>query len=470
MEKSNPDYEFDAYLNAEELSPILCNIALWLPHNADENVVIEIDTPLNNIDGHIGEFVSFESEIYEENPKFIAEISKARIEHFSATMDMRKLSRNRIKLLHAFDLRVEEKINNEHVNDALTNSINFHMSNLSYAEPKVNRCASYLGARTADFRRVYSVTSPDGFTFKIEKHFSSYTKTSENTEAVSAINVLSVTAENKVNIDKLDAVQKQVDDFVLLLTFAARHQVMAIGYEYSTGTKRVRYFKNPTDRYKANQEEVTEDALIPVECFEEFMTAALYQWQKIAPETQKAIKDTIYAIHPFNNSGQPAYLTMFSAFEALVALNKTKVKTEISEKWKDIKKAFLACNEGLEVSADVKNYFQENINSLLYAEKLKTKAEAFLTDKQISVNDLWPIFDNKSLYKIRNLLAHGNRMNISPVYQVAQEQLQLLLERVVLILLGFDYNKSTAGINNHGIRRRYNQQEIKSFQNQITFD
>lgn len=470
MKKANPDYEFDAYLNAETLSPVLCNIALWLPGNADDNVLIEVDTPQKSIDNFFGKFVGFKSEIYEENPHFVAEISQARIEQFSATMDMRKLSRNRVKLLHAWDLRIEEKITKNYIDDALTNSIHFHMSNLSYAEPKANRSASYLGARKAELEKTYSVTSPTGYTFKIEKHFSPYTKISENKEVVSAINVLTVTTENKVSIDnKLDDIQKQADDFALLLTFAARHQVTTIGYEYSTGTKRVRYYKNPTDRYKASHEEVIEDVLIPVDYFEEFMTAALDQWQKITPKAQKTIKDTIFAIHPFNQSGRSDYLTMFSAFEALVDLNKSKVKTEILEKWEVVKTAFLACNESLDVSSDVKNYFQKNMDSLLYAEKLETKAEAFLTNQQIIVNDLWPIFGKNSLYKIRNLLAHGNRMKLGP-YQVAQEQLQLLLERVVLSLLGFDYTKSTAGISNHGIRLRYNLQEIKTLQNEITLD
>lgn len=470
MEKANPDYEFDAYLNAETLSPVLCNIALWLPENADENVLIEVDTPQKSIDSYIGKFVGFKSEIYEENPRFVAEISMARIEHFSATMDMRKLSRNRIKLLHAWDLRIEEKVTNNHIDDALTNGIHFHMSNLSYAEPRVNRSASYLGARKSELESTYSVTSPTGYNFKIEKHFSPYTKISENKEVVSAINVLAVTSGNKVNIDQLDDIQKQADDFALLLTFAARHQVTTIGYEYTTGTKRVRYYKDPTDRYKASQEEVREDALIPVEHFEEFMTKALDQWQKISLKTQKAIKDTIYAIHPFNNSGRSAYLTMFSAFEALVALNKTNVETEILANWEVIKEAFLACNESLNLSSDVKNYFQQNMDSLLYAEKLENKAKAFLSTRKIIVNDLWPIFGEKSLYKVRNLLAHGNRMKLSPVYRIAQEQLQLLLERVVLTLLGFDYNKSTAGISKHGIRVRYNPQELEKLQDQITLD
>ena len=87
------------------------------------------------------------------------------------------------------------------------------------------------------------------------------------------------------------------------------------------------------------------------------------------------------------------------------------------------------------------------------------------------MSDLWPIFegnsDGNSLYGIRNRLAHGSRMELDSVYLIAQEQLQFLLERLILVLLDFDYNKSAAGLTIYGIRFRYSKQEISDFQNQL---
>jgi hypothetical protein len=85
----------------------------------------------------------------------------------------------------------------------------------------------------------------------------------------------------------------------------------------------------------------------------------------------------------------------------------------------------------------------------------------------VFTDDLWPVFGENSLYKIRNLLAHGDRTKLGSVYHIAQEQLQTLIERLVLVLLGFDYSKSTAGLTSHGIRFRYSKQEIIEFQNQL---
>ena len=45
INKHNPTFEFDAYLKADNQTPILCNVALWLPKDAEENVHIEIDSP-----------------------------------------------------------------------------------------------------------------------------------------------------------------------------------------------------------------------------------------------------------------------------------------------------------------------------------------------------------------------------------------------------------------------------------------
>ena len=39
--ENKPSYEFDAYLKADNQLSVLCNVALWLPKDADENVHIE---------------------------------------------------------------------------------------------------------------------------------------------------------------------------------------------------------------------------------------------------------------------------------------------------------------------------------------------------------------------------------------------------------------------------------------------
>lgn len=468
INENKPSYEFDAYLKADNQLSVLCNVALWLPKDADENVHIEIDCPekLSIVESFMGKFVSIESEIYQEKPQFAAVMSKAWIKQVSAQLERRKLSRTRITLLHAWDLNISEVIGNKDDDDNLVTTVFFQISSLLYAQPKAWIDPDYLGSRKVEIQKNYTAISTAGYTFKIEKHYSGYSNVSQNKEVVSSQNVISVTSNNKINVAELDELIKQANDFALLLTFAARHQVMVLGYEYWANSKKIRYFRDPLDRYQPKREELVEDALIPIEHFELFMNGALGKWHSIDEKTRLAIKDAIYAIHPFNNPHQ-SYLDMFSAFEGIINLSKTKVVTEIDNNWDCLQSNLNVCIDGFKFSDGTNSFLKEGIKNLRKNEVFKIKAEYRLSELGVSVIDLWPIFDKNSLRDIRNLLAHGGRMELDSVYLVAQEQLQFLLERLVLVLLGFDYNKSTAGLNKQGIRLKYTKQEIVGFQNQL---
>ena len=468
INKHNPTFEFDAYLKADNQTPILCNVALWLPKDAEENVHIEIDSPEqhNIVKNFEGTFVSIESEIYQEKPQFAAVMSKAWIKQISSQLENRKLSCTRIKMLHAWDLSISEGIGNKGVDDNLVETVYFQISNLLYAEPEANRCASYLGSRKAEIEKSYQAKSPTGHTFKIEKHFSAYSKLSQGKEVISSQNVISVTGKNKINTVEIDELIKQANDFVLLLTFAARHQVMVLGYEYWANSKRVRYFRDPLDRYQPKREEIIDDALIPIEHFESFINVALDKWHKFDNDIKSRIKDAIFSIHPFNESGQPDYLSMFSAFEGLINSQKTNIQSELNKCWDDVKKNLNLSIENQNISDEVKSYLKDNLEAVKYSEKFENKTQYILKEQNIHSNDLWPIFGLNSLYKIRNLLAHGNRMELGD-YSVAKEHLQYLIERLLLKLLGFDYGLSTVGLNLNKTRFKYSQAEIQDFQKQL---
>ena len=462
--ENKPDYEFDAYLKADNQSSVLCNVAVWLPKDADENVHVEIDSPekRNIVENFKGKFISVESEVYQDKPQFSAILSRAWIQQLSAQLKKRKLARTRIKLLRAGELTILEK--RESADDSLEITVYFQLSNLLYAQPDAWVDADYLGSRNVEITKNYTAQSSTGLTFKIEKHYSGYSKVSQNKEVVSSQNVISVTGQ--ICVAEFDTLYKETNDFALLLIFAARHQVMVLGYEYWAESKRVRCFNDPFDRYQVKDEEVVEDALIPIERFELFVNGALGKWHSIHEKVRLAIKDAIYAIHPFNNSHQ-SFLDMFSAFEGIINISNTKVGTEIDSNWDCLQKNLNACIDNQKFSDSANEFLKESIKNLRNSETFKNKTEYRLNELGIVVSDLWPIFGDKSLYKIRNELAHGRRMKLDSVYRIAQEQLQFLLERLVLVLLGFDYNKSTAGLTNHGIRFRYSKQEIADFQNQL---
>ena len=109
---------------------------------------------------------------------------------------------------------------------------------------------------------------------------------------------------------------------------------------------------------------------------------------------------------------------------------------------------------------------KDNLDAVKYSEPFKIKTQHILKEKEIYTSDLWPIFGKNSLRDIRNLLAHGNRMELGD-YSVAKEHLQYLIERLLLKLLGFDYGLSTVGLNLNKTRFKYSQAEIQDFQKQL---
>lgn len=206
--------------------------------------------------------------------------------------------------------------------------------------------------------------------------------------------------------------------------------------------------------------------MIPIEHFESFINVALDKWHIFDNDIKSRIRDAIFSINPFNESGQPDYLSMFSAFEGLINSQKTNIQSELNKCWEVVKKSLILNIENQNISNEIKGYLKDNLDAVKYSEPFKIKTQHILKEKEIYTSDLWPIFGKNSLRDIRNLLAHGNRMELGD-YSVAKEHLQYLIERLVLRLLGFDYGLSSVGLNLNRTRFKYGQKEIIEFQNQL---
>ncbi len=157
---------------------------------------------------------------------------------------------------------------------------------------------------------------------------------------------------------------------------------------------------------------------------------------------------------------------MFSAFEGLINSQKNKIQSELDDCWDSVKKNLILNIENQNISDGIKSYLKDNLDAVKYSEKLKNKTQYILNEQNIYTKDLWPIFGLNSLYEIRNLLSHGNRMKLGD-YSVAEEHLQYLIERLLLKLLGFNCDLSSVGLNLNRIRLKYSQAEIQGFQNQL---
>lgn len=466
--KLDPDYEFDAYVKSEKHAPVLCNVALWLPKNADDNVQIEIDTPYaDSIEMCMGNFISIESEVYQSKSGFKAIISKAWIKQFKKTLGKRNLARARLKLLTAWDLTISEKCGNLAEASELADIVNFQISNLNYAEPNATRYMHYLGERKAVIEKTYEAISPQGFSFKIQKHYSECTQVSKNKEVIYSQNVIAVSGANKIDITKLDELYLMVKDFSLLLTFAARHQIIVLGYEYFTGTKRVRYFNEPMHRKLFAQEEQEENELIDENHFESFANEALKKWDEMNEEMRVVIRGAIISIHPLNGDSAD-FLNMFSALESLIKVlsNNEEINCEINQNWTsgaDIRGQIAGFIDDLDLSEGAKGHMKLNLKTLKFGEVFAKKVQNVLTDLSIYTHDLCDVIGENSLYTIRNKLTHEGPRDLGAVIVIAQDSLQTLLERIILVLLGFGYIDSSVSVFERSKRKKNIIEEIKGF-------
>ncbi len=468
MKEDKPDYEFDAYLKCDDMPSVLCDVALWLPKDADDDAQVRVDSPesLELLQGFMRKSVNFESDIYQATPIFSAKLSNARIGELTRQLDKRKLSRTKIELLHVDELTIVNK-HGRGSNKNLPKTIYFSISKIDYAKPDARIAHDYLGTRRVEVEKNYSARNGSGQEFRIERHYLQYAAISSSKEIVSFQTIIAFTAEQEIKLEEIDSIYNKVKDFSLLLTFAARHQVSVLGYEYWTENERVRLLKNPTDRYRASQEEVAMNVLIPLESFEEFMNSALSKWDSFDNQTRLAIKDAIYAIHPFDRSGRQDFLAMFSAFEGIVGLIESSAVSDIKKNKSNLQSSYADFVASQNLAEDTKEFLLEDFKFIENREKLRNKVLNCLDFLKIGTDDLWPIFDGVSLNKIRNWLAHGSRMELDSSYQIALESLQFLLERIVLTLLGFNYNKSTSGPSLMGEWHKYTKAEIETLQSKL---
>lgn len=483
---TKPDYEFDAYLKRKGSPDILCDMKILLPRNASEDVRISLFAPgKQDVDSVFSQdTMMLKSETYQKSPAFEVVASGVHLKQVSAQLDKRKASGTSINLLHIAELTIDSRISSDSTlskpkNEEAISSLLFRLSDLRYATPEVLVKPDYLGNRKIDITKTYEVNCSNNKNnngkFLLEKHYSHWQKHGLNKESVYSQRVMVWQGNDSTNVDNIPSLLKLADDVSLLLTIAARHRVMVLGYEYTTQHHSFKQFRSPLERNRIEREETGRDELILIGECEDFMQTAIATWGNLSNEGKDCIRLAIVALHPLTElSPQRDYLAMFAALEGLSKLHKGKVASELEEVWSDIHSSLSKCIDNqLSISLDVQDFLKNNLSVLKQGKKLETRMKDFLKSLNVYLDDLWPVFGNAkhpSLYWARNELAHGRHFNGGRfgTFLRAEEHLRLTLERVVLCVLGFDPNRSTAGIKSlHNQGRRLTSTQLKSLQSQL---
>lgn len=484
---SKPDHEFDAYLKRQGSPDVLCDVRVWLPRDASEDMYILMFAPgSQDVDSVFSQgSLTLTSETYQEVSTFEVVASGVHLKGVSAPAVPRKASGITFDLLHIAELTIDSKISagsksTGAKSDEIVKSLCFQLSDLKYAKPEAFVTPDYLGDRKVDIKKTYVVKCSNNYgysgEFRLEKHYPSWREHGINKEIVCSQRVLAWQGIDSTKVADIPHLFRLADDVCLLLSLAARRRVMVLGYHYFTQYRSFQQFRSPLERNRIEREETGRDELIPLAEFEAFMQTAITSWGNLSKEGQDSIRLAIVVLHPLTEpSPERDYLAMFAALEGLSKLHKDKVVSELDQLWKDVEAALSKCIDSQSaISSDAQVFLKKNLSALKQGKKLEDRIKEFFKSRNITVDDLWPVFGEDKLpdlYWARNELAHGRHFSDERfgAFLKAQEHLSLVLERVVLCMLGFDPLRTTAGMQslfNQG--RRLSNAQLKEFQTQLS--
>lgn len=444
---SEPDNQFDAYLSHPDCKAVLCDVHVWMPRGNHTDMRIDIFSPYSSaLEALIEQECQLISETYESQKGF--EFIASGVYMKSAVMKNpgRRIGRARIQLGHVSEVSIRNIFNDE---NHIVTYLNFPLSNLNFLSPRESVVPDYRGQLMIDEGKSYVIScSKYGGSFTVKKH-ANWLSHTKNERSVYRFPVLLWDSHLPIERENIPVIEKLADDVALLITFAARHRTIVLGCNYGCSGEQYQKFRNPLARNRSPNEEVLGRELISINYFESFIGSALECWLEFSEDVRQSIRQVIVALHPLTESSSARdYLALFSAFEGLVSFV-NKIDQLISGgDWKRVEKYLRCCiDRSTSINSQHKDLIKQKLPELK-RESLEGKSKRFFNDKEIYVNDLWPLFEKEgaSLAEIRNRLAHGDGFNNAnyDVLIAAREHLSVLLERVVVRCLGGDVSKTSA--------------------------
>lgn len=266
--------------------------------------------------------------------------------------------------------------------------------------------------------------------------------------------------ETDLDPESINELIVDVDDFLLILSLAIGKICICTGWAASSNNKIVRYYRR--DRVipeKADKYSFL-DSLIEQFDLKSFLKEGYKSF--IDFNDKKLLRNIIYPLLLKNKPNvETRYLILFAALESLL-LNYKKVngyesilpnnifKIFKKELENNIKEKRDIINAKLQLSDEI---IEEKLNFICSKtselNRIPFEASFNLFNKyyKVYIDDLWPLVNSNkgaSLSKIRNMLIHGEIFS-NPQLQatvLAKTHLQVIIERIVLAILGWDITKT----------------------------
>jgi len=320
--------------------------------------------------------------------------------------------------------------------------------------PDQNIHLSYTGEVNVETLERKQFTLPNDISLSFNKHFRHVTDDYNDlitfSELVAEYEITG-TAKNhdRIILDSLT----YLDDFLLLVSFAARQPCICLGWEQSNAIKWTKHYRRdrivPPIVEAANQNQ----ALIDVSRFEDFFPPAYRHFMDFEPREflRRALGNLVFQYG--RNISEGSFLTLYSAFETLILwfrgksnLEKILPDSEWSQFQKNFKK-WIKADPSFSQSSERRKLFYENLRGMNRI-SLSTAFAKFCSDFSIYTQDLWPAFENEggpSLSRIRNKLIHGVPLDPQQIKFLipAYVHLRTLVERSILAILQWPIEESS---------------------------
>ncbi len=251
---------------------------------------------------------------------------------------------------------------------------------------------------------------------------------------------------------------RQLDDFLLISSFAARQRSVCIGWEVFDSIGNTRFYRGDISIPEFDTKHSVDDGLIKPSYYDDFLEIP---YQKFVNEPYvDLLRDSIRGVLPHKGLTAEARFTgLFSALETLVLLFRRQHNLEFifsqkdeADQWKKVKEKMrgwikeqplLAGKEKTEKRKLIYENFSA-LDRISFAYAFNKYCEYYNVD----LSDLWSLSGggekNWSLTTIRNKIVHGDEFADykSGALIVASFHLKWILERLLLAYFEWDLSKS----------------------------
>jgi hypothetical protein len=248
-----------------------------------------------------------------------------------------------------------------------------------------------------------------------------------------------------------EIIRPLIDDYLLLVSFAANQRTNVLGWISSDGEFLLRGWYGNVEVGTQNRERRHShaDVLIDIIDFQEFMRVATSAFSRFNADEKQVLRQAIYNILPrHGKTVESCILSYFSAIESVVLLHRRDRDLEftVSKKhWEKLEKSLRKAVREHESLFTTPEHMEMLIKMLPSLKRVPLQEAfcSFVNESKVDLTDLWPLFgpaNGATLSDVRNRLIHGDSFNGEQFTSLchAMDNLECTAKRLIVSILGWD--------------------------------